>query len=391
MRLLIVLLLSLVMSRICAAQSPYAAAPAAQPTWGGYALPTQVPYQPTMDGAAAATVSTDPNQAWQPYPPAPEAAPVVAAPIGAPPPGTQPDALYLDGAPLVPHELAPGVPLYPGTNEPSLRESLIPPGSRNGFFQGVGFEADYLPSFGSDNLGWTDLRTQVVTALPFFTRENPIIITPSYEVHFLDRPVGFDLPPTLHDLAMDFHVFRVYDNHWIADFAVTPGLYADEHSLGSSEAWRVNGRAIGVYAPTIDLKYALGVTYVDGGWSKIVPVAGVIYKPNDDAEYELVFPTPKISWRLPWTAIPGRDERWLYVAVDYGNSAWAFQQSSGATDVLFSRDYRVILGLERKIVGGCSHRFEIGYVFNRDIKTASLSGNEFHMDDTLMVRAGISY
>ena len=73
----------------------------------------------------------------------------------------------------------------------------------------------------------------------------------------------------------------------------------------------------------------LGVTYLDGGWSKVVPVAGVIYTPNDDVEYQLVFPTPRVSWRLPSSPIPGRDERWVYVAVEYGNAAWAFQQPNG--------------------------------------------------------------
>ena len=31
----------------------------------------------------------------------------------------------------------------------------------------------------------------------------------------------------------------------------------------------------------------------------------------------------------------------------------------------------LILGLERKIIGGLSHRVEVGYVFNREIKLAS--------------------
>jgi hypothetical protein len=43
------------------------------------------------------------------------------------------------------------------------------------------------------------------------------------------------------------------------------------------------------------------------------------------------------------------------------------------------------------MVGGFSHRFEIGYVFNRDIKVASISGDDIGMGSTLLVRAGISY
>jgi hypothetical protein len=392
MRLLFALLLSLLIGRVCAAQSPYAAAPTAQPTWGGYALPSQVPYQPSLEGPPAAAGPADPNQVWQAYPGQPGGEPISAPSVGMQPMGTSPDTVYLDGGPPgEDHELPPGEQLYPGTNEPSLRESLTPPDARNGFFQKVRLTADVLPQFAYDNLGWTDLGAEVVTALPFFTRENPIIITPSYEIHILDRPIGFDLPPTLHDAAIDFHVFRVFGNHWITDFAVQPGLYADDHSFGSSEALRFTGRALGIYAPTIDVKYVLGVTYLDGGWSKVVPVAGVIYKPNDDAEYQFVFPTPRISWRLPWSNIPGKDERWMYLSVEYANQAWAFEQTDGDPDVLAYRDYRVILGLERKLVGGLSHRIEIGYVFNRDMKIASISGNDISMDDTLIARVGISY
>ena len=50
-----------------------------------------------------------------------------------------------------------------------------------------------------------------------------------------------------------------------------------------------------------------------------------------------------------------------------------------------------MLGLERRIVGGLSHKVELGFVFNRDIKIASVSGNDISMDNTLIVRAGISY
>src|SRR4051812_21090661 len=392
MQRLCFVLLTFVMGRVCAAQMPYSAPPATPPTWGGYELQAQVPYQPTLDGAPAASVPMDPNQAWQAYPGSPGGVPNAAPLPGAPPMNGPPGTVYLDGAaPGENHELPPGEPLYPGTTEPSLRESLTPPDARNGFFQKVRLTGDVLPQFAYNNLGWTEFGAEVVTALPFFTRENPIIITPSYELHILDQPIGFDLPPTLHDAAIDFHIFRVFGNQWITDFAVQPGLYADDHSFGSSEALRFTGRALGIYAPTIDVKYVLGVTYLDGGWAKVVPVAGVVYKPNDDAEYQFVFPTPRFSWRLPWTNIPGKDERWMYLSLEYANQAWAFKQSNGAPDVLDYRDYRVILGIERKIVGGVSHKAEIGYVFNRDMKIASISGDDISMDNTLIARAGISY
>src|SRR5262247_15016 len=115
MRPLFAILLSLTIAGTCEAQVPYAlgppaAAPAApmmmQPAWGGYAIPDQVPYQPTLDGAGAAPIFCDPSQAWQASPVIPvQPVPIPAGPqaSGAAPIGAPADAVYLDGGP-------PGVP-----------------------------------------------------------------------------------------------------------------------------------------------------------------------------------------------------------------------------------------------------------------------------------------
>lgn len=362
------------------AQYPAAATP--DGAWGGYALPAQIPYQPTMPCETAQPCPMDENPNWQAYQPMVDAS-GQAVMIE----GTQPMA-----PPVALPSNMPADSGYSITNEPDLKKSLIPLGSRNGFFQRAKFSGTYIPQFSSDSLGWTDVRTEVVTALPFFTRENPIIITPSYELHFLEAPAGVPLPPRLHDAVVDFHVFRVFDNHWIADFAVSPGLYSDDYSFDSSQALRINGRAVGVYAPNVDLKWALGVTYLDGGgWAKVVPVAGFIYTPTDDVEYQILFPTPRVAWRLASSAIPGQDEQWVYVLVEYGNSAWAFQQADGSPDVLASRDFRLIFGWEHKVVGGLFTRLEAGYVFGRDIKVESLGNNDISLNSSLLVRAGVSY
>ena len=141
------------------------------------------------------------------------------------------------------------------------------------------------------SLGWTDLRTEVVTALPFFTRENPIIITPSYELHFLKRRQAFRCRRDCTTRSSTFTSFACSTITGLPISPCQPGLYADDYSFDSSEALRINGRALGVYAPTIDVKWVLGVTYLDGGgWAKVVPVAGVIYTPTDDVEYQLAVP-----------------------------------------------------------------------------------------------------
>lgn len=383
---------------IATAQSPYGSVTPASPAWGSQIVNAPAPYQPVAPIQAAPYQPVVPNQpvpaytmpgpvplspappadpttgqVWQAYP-----APDTPSPVGVPPGGLVP-----------PPSFSTQAPIYPATPAAGAGKSLLPAGTRSGVFQKANFLATWMPQLDSDSLGWTDLRTDVVFGLPFFTRETPIVITPAYEVHVLDRPDGFDLPPRLHDLSIDFHHFRRIGENWIADFAITPGLYADDHSFDSSDAFRVNGRALAIYESSPAWKWILGVTYIDGGWAKVVPIAGVNYEPNDDVEYQLVFPNPKISWRLPNSPDPGRDEYWAYVEADFGNSIWAFEQSDGTPDVLASRDYRLILGLQHKIVGGLSSRAEIGYVFNREIKLASTG--ETDLDDTFLLRVGLTY
>jgi Domain of unknown function (DUF6268) len=406
MRSIFTLLCMAMIVDIAIAQGGYPIATPAQPAWGGYTVPAQIPYQPTLGSdamtmaaglpivthglppggtlvsptaphvegqaytlAAPVPLPSDPgaaagNPVWQTYP-------QVAAPYGPPPLVIEP-------------------PLIPDAPPAGIRPLPRPRDARDGFFQKARFTGTWIPQLDDDSLGWTDLRSEVTVALPFFTRQSPILITPTYELHFLDRPIDLDLPSRLHDLAIDFSHFRRITNDCFVNVAVTPGYYADDHSFDSDDALRINGRAVAIYDPTPEWKWVLGATYVHGGWAKVVPVAGFIYEPSDDVSYELVFPRPRAAWRLPNSPVPGRDEFWFYVLGEFSNLIWAFEQSDGAPDMLASRDFRLILGLERKIIGGLSHRVEVGYVLNREIKLAS-DGLERDLDDSVLLRAGIVY
>jgi hypothetical protein len=414
MRPLLTILSTMLLAAAAAAQHGYP--PSSTPGWGGYVVPPRVPYQPTLTRditGGGQFVSTDlettPNVSYGLPPggtlvstsatPLEGPAHTLAAPVALPSQPivtsnsgeiwqVQPDGMEPYGDPtLVPQE-----PLFPEAppTATGLRPLPRPPDARDGFFQKAKFTATWIPQLDEDSLGWTDLRSEIVVGVPFFTRETPMLITPSYELHFLDGPGGIDLPPRLHDLVIDFSHFRRITNDWFVNIAVAPGLYADDHSFDSDDAVRFNGRAVAIYDPTPEWKWVIGVTYVNGGWAKIVPVAGFIYEPSDDVAYELVFPRPRVAWRLPNSPVPGRDEYWFYVSGEFANAIWAFEQSDGTPDVFASRDFRLIFGLERKIIGGLSHRIEAGYVFDREIKLAS-DGDEIELDDSVLVRAGIVY
>jgi hypothetical protein len=376
---------------VASAQSPYpttAASP--QSPWGGYVVPQQVPYQPTL-GTAPGSPAGEPASAGG------STAPVIIVPEQCAPPGTAAYPAYpctdaacpgTAGMPW-PDGCPPGA-VYCETVPQVQTDSALPPGTRNGVFQKINFTGAWLPRLDDGSLGMTDAQIDVVFGLPFFTRENPLVITPTYAAHFLDGPVTPDLPPRLHDAQLDFETFQHIGERWILDLDVTVGEHADDYSFGADDALRITGSGAVVFVPSPAWKWVLGVAYVDRANTEFLPIAGAIFTPNDDAEYRLVFPAPKVSWRLPWTAIPGRDERWLYVGGEFGGGVWAVERTTGATDELDITDWRVFLGAERKIIGGLSRRIEVGYVFCRTLQYGSV-GTDVSLDDTVMVRGGLTY
>ena len=71
-------------------------------------------------------------------------------------------------------------------------------------FQKALFDAAWLPRFGPDGFGMTDLQLQAVFGLPCPTRASPLLISPAYGVHFLNGPAWLGLPPQVYDAYIEF-------------------------------------------------------------------------------------------------------------------------------------------------------------------------------------------
>ena len=96
-----------------------------------------------------------------------------------------------------------------------------------------------------------------------------------------------------------------------------------------------------------------------------------------------------MAWRLPGSV--NGDERWWYIGGEFGGGIWAIERpSTTMLDVVSYSDLRVLVGYERKIIGGLSRRFEFGYVFDREIDFESATP-DVSLDDTFFVRAGATY
>ena len=96
----------------------------------------------------------------------------------------------------------PGRP-YDPLDQEILKEDApaLPPGFKNGVLQFTTFRKTFLMQGPRDTgMGMESFLLQTTLALPFFTRDKPIFITPYFQANILQGPVPVDLPPQLYDV-----------------------------------------------------------------------------------------------------------------------------------------------------------------------------------------------
>jgi len=293
-----------------------------------------------------------------------------------------------------PFREVPG-PEQPGLSMPELPLAAPDPdeprGSRPGVFQNVILESTWLaPGAGADDFGVLDLDLRSVFGFPCPTRSSPLVVTPGFAVHFFDGPTQSDLPGEVYDAYAQFRWTHRLLPRLRADAAVTPGWYSDFRQ-GSGEALRISGHGVGIYTWSPTAKIVLGLSYLDRKDVEFLPVGGLVWTPNEDTSFELVSPRPRIARRVTWFGSRGDAiQDWVYVAGEFGGGAWAVRRASGLDDLVTYRDYRLILGTERKRTGGLSGVVEMGYVFGRKLEYDRFSP-DLKPADTLLIRGGLTY
>lgn len=258
--------------------------------------------------------------------------------------------------------------------------------NKDGFFQKVAFSASYIDRGSRNSFGLNELDSSITVAVPLPKREWPLLITPTFNVRFLDGPITPTLPPRLYETYVDFLWVPRFNERWTAIIGVAPSLYTD-FNVSTSDAFRFTGKALIRYdwVPE-ELQLVAGVLYLNRHDVKVLPAGGIIWNPTFDRRYELIFPRPKLSHRID--VGPGFED-WLYLGAEFGGNTFAYDQA-GVPDLVTLLDYRILLGLERKFNGGAGYRIEVGYVFSRTAKFDS-GLPDITADDTALIRGGVIY
>ena len=252
--------------------------------------------------------------------------------------------------------------------------------------QWAGVTLTWLPADQPDDLGMTDIDLTAIFALPCPTEDSPLVLTPAFGVHYLSGPNTADLPPRVYDGTFDIRWINKITPAFATDLSVTPGWHSD-FEQSDSAALRIDGRALGIWTASPAMQFVTGVLYLDRDETRWLPAGGVIWTPDPDTRYELIFPQPKLSWRLE---VNGKRETWGYLAGEFGRGIWAIERSDDTHDLVRYRDLRIILGSALKGPGGPKTRFEIGYVFSREIEFAS-AAPDVDVSGTWLLRTEVAY
>lgn len=236
---------------------------------------------------------------------------------------------------------------------------------------------------GDQGLGITSLDLKGTLK---FARWPFLFVSPRFGVHSLNGPTTTDLPPTLYDFSLDTTVFLPLNERWTVQAALTPSIFSDLQA--SKNSFRMVGRALAFYRWSSELQLAGGFVYLGRKDIVALPAAGLIYTPNEDVKYDVMFPKPKASYRYTHD---GDRERWVYLTGDLGGGSWAVRRASGADDVATIRDFQLLAGIEHKQPGALNWQLEGGYVFSRKVEYLSTPGIITTLPATAVLRVVLSF
>jgi hypothetical protein len=171
------------------------------------------------------------------------------------------------------------------------------------------------------------------------------------------------------------------------ELGVAVGAFTDFDTF-NEDSIRVIGEGFGVVRLTPTLTFKAGVWYLNRNDLKLLPSGGLVWQPNPQTKFDILFPNPKYTQYL--TTI-GSADVWWYVAGEYGGGAWTIERTDGSSDDVDINDIRLKVGFDWINQRNWRGYFEIGYVFEREVVYVVHPEDSFDARDTFLIGGGFSF
>ncbi len=231
-------------------------------------------------------------------------------------------------------------------------------------------------------------------AIPVFaSQENPLLFEPRFAMNFWNGPISgmYDMPGRTYDASLGVRwlpKFQLASMATALDFDLffSVGIYSDFHKA-SSKSFRFPSWGYVSFDVTNNIKAKIGVWYLDRANHKIFPSGGIIWSPNPQWEFQLLFPNPRVTYRPAGATL--RDMS-LYARGEYGGGSWAIAHEIGGTERTDYNDYRLMFGLDWKGRAGGMGFFELGVAFAREIYIDDGRGG-YDLDPGFIFQTGFNF
>jgi hypothetical protein len=234
------------------------------------------------------------------------------------------------------------------------------------------------------HFSYSDVELTATFAVPFlYNQQNPLLITPGFDFYFIDSSINV---PRLYDAFLDTEWNPQITPYFGGELGFRLGIYSDFEKW-NGRSLRYTGHSLMSLMLSPSFKLKGGIVYLDRVDVKMLPAGGVVWTPNQDWRFDILFPNPRFSRRL---CTSGVSDWWCYVRGEYGGDSWVI--SAPVNDQVDYNDMRVALGIESvRRGGGGNFLFEVGYAFKRELVSRSDRTHPLDVPETFFLRAGLAF
>lgn len=262
-------------------------------------------------------------------------------------------------------------------------------------FQNFGTDFTWITSgAGVHNMGLFRMDFAGDIAMPVFSaQENPFLIEPRFAINYWNGPQSdvYDMSAHTFDASLGLRWLPQLQMSSMAtalkfDLFFNVGLYSDFKSV-TSKSFRFPSWGYLSFELTKTLEVKAGVWYLDRVRYKIFPSGGVIWRPNEQWEFDILFPNPRVTYRPAGASLHNVS---LYTRGEYGGGSWTVDHEFGGTVKTDYNDYRIMFGLDWHGRGGSVGYFELGVAFARELYFDDPRG-AYDLDAGFLMQAGFHF